>query len=66
VFGRGVNQAELLKDLCKQVKALEGDLRERSEAVAEYKAELEAEYAHAQRAKRIAAMYGAWREERIT
>jgi hypothetical protein len=66
VFGRGVNQTELLKDLRKQVKALEDDLRERSEAVAEYKAKLEAEYAHAQRAKRTAATYGAWREERIT
>jgi hypothetical protein len=66
VSGRGVNQTELLKDLRKQVKALEEDLRWRSEAVAEYKAKLEAEYAHARQAKRTAATYGAWRDERIT
>lgn len=64
--GRGVNQTELLKDLRKQVKTLEDDLRERSEVVAEYKAKLEAEYAHAREAKRTAAMYEAWRDERIT
>lgn len=64
--GRGVNQTELLKDLRKQVKTLEDDLRERSEAVAEYKAKLEAEYTHAREAKRTAATYGAWRDERIT
>ncbi|MDX3354816.1 BREX-2 system adenine-specific DNA-methyltransferase PglX [Streptomyces sp. ME01-24h] len=66
VSGRGVNQTELLKDLRKQVKTLEDDLRERSETVAEYKAKLEAEYAHAREAKRTAAMYEAWRDERIT
>ncbi|MET7928038.1 BREX-2 system adenine-specific DNA-methyltransferase PglX [Streptomyces sp. NPDC005349] len=64
--GRGVNKTELLKDLRKQVKTLEDDLRERSEAVAEYKAKLEAEYAHAREAKRTAATYEAWRDERIT
>ncbi|WP_433890501.1 BREX-2 system adenine-specific DNA-methyltransferase PglX [Streptomyces sp. CA-111067] len=61
-----MNQLELLKDLRKQVKTLEGDLRERSEDVAEYKAKLEAEYAQAREAKRTAATYGAWRDERIT
>ncbi|MFF1844562.1 BREX-2 system adenine-specific DNA-methyltransferase PglX [Streptomyces sp. NPDC058217] len=61
-----MNQTELLKDLRKQVKALEDDLRARSEAVAEYKAKLEAEYAQARVAKRTAATYGAWRDERIT
>ncbi|MET8412535.1 BREX-2 system adenine-specific DNA-methyltransferase PglX [Streptomyces sp. NPDC005195] len=61
-----MNQTELLKDLRKQVKTLEDDLRERSEAVAEYKAKLEAEYTHAREAKRTAATYGAWRDERIT
>ncbi|MFF4137511.1 BREX-2 system adenine-specific DNA-methyltransferase PglX [Streptomyces mirabilis] len=64
--GRGVNKTELLKDLRKQVKTLEDDLRERSEAVAEYKAKLEAEYVRAREAKRTAATYGAWRDERIT
>ncbi|MFD8508914.1 BREX-2 system adenine-specific DNA-methyltransferase PglX [Streptomyces sp. NPDC059687] len=61
-----MNQTELLKDLRKQVKMLEDDLRERSEAVAEYKAKLEAEYTNAREAKRTAATYGAWRDERIT
>ncbi|WP_256223952.1 BREX-2 system adenine-specific DNA-methyltransferase PglX [Streptomyces sp. ok210] len=61
-----MNQTELLKDLRKQVKALEDDLRERSEDVAEYRAKLEAEYARAREAKRTAATYGAWRDERIT
>ncbi|MET7539623.1 BREX-2 system adenine-specific DNA-methyltransferase PglX [Streptomyces sp. NPDC005507] len=64
--GRGVNKTELLKDLRNQVKTLEDDLRERSEAVAEYKAKLDAEYRHAWEAKRTAAMYEAWRDERIT
>ncbi|MGW7002050.1 BREX-2 system adenine-specific DNA-methyltransferase PglX [Streptomyces sp. NPDC054933] len=63
---RGVDQRELLKDLRKQVMALEEDLRERSEAVAEYQAQLESEYAQARDAKRTAATYGAWRDERIT
>jgi hypothetical protein len=66
VSGRGVNQTELLKGLRKQVKTLEDDLRERSEDVAEYKAKLETEYADAREAKRTAATYGAWRDERIT
>ncbi|MFF3253862.1 BREX-2 system adenine-specific DNA-methyltransferase PglX [Actinacidiphila glaucinigra] len=61
-----MNQTELLKDLRKQVKTLEDDLRERSETVAEYKAKLETEYEHAREAKRTAATYGAWRDERIT
>ncbi|MFE9967521.1 BREX-2 system adenine-specific DNA-methyltransferase PglX [Streptomyces sp. NPDC005525] len=61
-----MNQTELLKDLRKQVKALEEDLRARSEDVAEYKAKLEAEYTQAREAKRTAATYGAWRDERIT
>ncbi|TKA04749.1 BREX-2 system adenine-specific DNA-methyltransferase PglX [Actinacidiphila oryziradicis] len=66
VSGRGVNQTELLKDLRKQVTALEDDLRARSEVVAEYQAKLETEYAQAREAKRTAATYGAWRDERIT
>ncbi|MFD8077704.1 BREX-2 system adenine-specific DNA-methyltransferase PglX [Streptomyces sp. NPDC059718] len=61
-----MNQTELLKDLRKQVKTLEDDLRERSEAVAEYKAKLETEYTHAREAKRTAATYETWRDERIT
>ncbi|MFD7444020.1 BREX-2 system adenine-specific DNA-methyltransferase PglX [Streptomyces sp. NPDC059909] len=61
-----MNQTELLKDLRKQVKTLEDDLRARSEAVTEYKAKLEAEYTQAREAKRTGATYETWREERIT
>ena len=66
--GRGsVNQTELLKDLRKQVAALEEDLRARSEEPDEpFKAALTAEYDHARHARRIAATYGAWRDERVT
>lgn len=64
--GRGVNQMELLKDLRKQVAALEDDLRARSEDVAAYSNRLGMEYAAAREAKRTAATYGAWRDERIT
>ncbi|WP_344278840.1 BREX-2 system adenine-specific DNA-methyltransferase PglX [Streptomyces hebeiensis] len=58
--------AALLKDLKKQVTALEDDLRERSESVEEFRARLEAEYARAREGKRTAATYGAWRDERVT
>jgi hypothetical protein len=63
----GVNETELLKDLRKQVVLLENDLRARSEDPEEpNKAELEAEYQRARKAKRTAATYEAWRDERIT
>jgi hypothetical protein len=61
-----MDQATLLKDLRGQVAALETDLRERSEAVEEYRSSLNAEYAAAREAQRIAATYTAWRDERIT
>jgi hypothetical protein len=61
-----VDQNELLKDLRKQVAALEDDLRERSQEVPEFAASLEEEYRRAKAAERTAAMYESWREERIT
>ncbi|GDY56590.1 hypothetical protein SVIO_072130 [Streptomyces violaceusniger] len=64
--GAGMNGAGLLKDLKKQVTALEDDLRERSESVEEFRARLESEYARAREGKRTAATYGAWRDERVT
>ncbi|WP_406298464.1 BREX-2 system adenine-specific DNA-methyltransferase PglX [Embleya sp. NBC_00888] len=56
----------LLKDLRKQVTALEDDLRARCESVDEYREKLRAEYAGARDAERTAATYGSWLEERIT
>lgn len=64
--GAGVDRAGLLKDLKKQVSALEDDLRERSESVEEFRTRLEAEYKRAREGKRTAATYGAWRDERVT
>ncbi|MFF8816285.1 BREX-2 system adenine-specific DNA-methyltransferase PglX [Streptomyces pactum] len=64
--GAGVDRTGLLKDLKKQVAALEDDLRERSESVEEFRTRLEAEYARARDGKRTAATYGAWRDERVT
>ncbi|MFJ6820352.1 BREX-2 system adenine-specific DNA-methyltransferase PglX [Streptomyces niveus] len=64
--GAGVSGAALLKDLKKQVTALEDDLRERSESVEEFRTRLEAEYTRAREGKRTAATYGAWRDERVT
>ncbi|MCX4587026.1 BREX-2 system adenine-specific DNA-methyltransferase PglX [Streptomyces sp. NBC_01481] len=65
VAGAGVDRAGLLKDLKKQVTALENDLRERSESVEEFRTRLEVEYARARESKRTAATYGAWRDERV-
>lgn len=61
-----VDKAALLKDLRKQVAALEDDLRARTESVDEFRADLEREYAAAREASRTAATYGAWRDERVT
>ncbi|MGW2558672.1 BREX-2 system adenine-specific DNA-methyltransferase PglX [Streptomyces sp. NPDC001514] len=61
-----VDKAALLKDLRKQVTALEDDLRARTESVDEFRADLEREYAAAREANRTAATYGAWRDERVT
>ncbi|MFC9038016.1 BREX-2 system adenine-specific DNA-methyltransferase PglX [[Kitasatospora] papulosa] len=61
-----MDKAALLKDLRKQVTALEDDLRARTDSVDEYRMELEREYAAAREASRTAATYGAWRDERVT
>ncbi|MET9580006.1 BREX-2 system adenine-specific DNA-methyltransferase PglX [Streptomyces massasporeus] len=62
----GVDPAALLKDLKRQVAALEDDLRARTESVDEIRDRLETEYRHAREARRTAATYGAWRDERVT
>ncbi|MFF5841049.1 BREX-2 system adenine-specific DNA-methyltransferase PglX [Streptomyces massasporeus] len=61
----GVDRAALLKDLKRQVAALEDDLRTRTESVDEIRVRLEAEYRQAREARRTAAPYKAWREERV-
>ncbi|WP_441247345.1 BREX-2 system adenine-specific DNA-methyltransferase PglX [Kitasatospora sp. McL0602] len=61
-----MDQNELLKDLRKQVAALEDDLRERSQEVPEFAERLDDEYRRARDAERTAATYESWREERIT
>ncbi|MFH9007221.1 BREX-2 system adenine-specific DNA-methyltransferase PglX [Streptomyces afghaniensis] len=61
-----MDKAALLKDLRKQVTALEDDLRERTESVEEFRADFEREYAAAREANRTGATYGAWRDERVT
>ncbi|MCG6497010.1 BREX-2 system adenine-specific DNA-methyltransferase PglX, partial [Kitasatospora sp. A2-31] len=61
-----MDQNELLKDLRKQVAALEDDLRERSQDVPEFAETLDDEYQRARAAERTAATYESWREERIT
>ncbi|MGW4388473.1 BREX-2 system adenine-specific DNA-methyltransferase PglX [Streptomyces sp. NPDC004685] len=64
--GSGVDRVALLKDLKRQVIALEEDLRERSGSVEEFRVRLRAEYDQALEASRTAATYGAWRDERVT
>ncbi|MFJ7592203.1 BREX-2 system adenine-specific DNA-methyltransferase PglX [Streptomyces sp. NPDC097617] len=56
----------LVKDLKRQVLDLEDDLRERSDSVEEFRDRLQEEYRQAKEAKRIAAPYSAWRDERVT
>ncbi|WP_137992477.1 BREX-2 system adenine-specific DNA-methyltransferase PglX [Streptomyces vilmorinianum] len=61
-----MDKAALLKDLRKQVTALEDDLRARTDSEDEFRVALEREYAAAREAQRTAATYGAWRDERVT
>ncbi|MET9969400.1 BREX-2 system adenine-specific DNA-methyltransferase PglX [Streptomyces sp. NPDC006356] len=61
-----MDKAALLKDLRKQIAALEDDLRERTESVEKFRAAFEQEYAEAREASRTGATYGAWRDERVT
>ncbi|MEU4270796.1 BREX-2 system adenine-specific DNA-methyltransferase PglX [Streptomyces sp. NPDC026092] len=61
-----MDKAALLKDLRRQVTALEDDLRARTDSEGEFRVALEREYAAARDAQRTAATYGAWRDERVT
>lgn len=61
----GVDLAELVKDLRRQVTALGADLRARSDEVDEFAAALTGEYEQAYEAQRTAATYGAWRDARV-
>lgn len=61
-----LDKAALVKDLKRQVLDLEDDLRARSETVEEFREQLREEYRQAKNAKRIAAPYAAWRDERVT
>jgi uncharacterized protein DUF7008/Eco57I restriction-modification methylase len=62
----GLDKEALVKDLKRQVLDLEDDLRARSETVDEFRERLEEEYRQAKDAKRLAAPYPAWRDERVT
>ncbi|MFF5769249.1 BREX-2 system adenine-specific DNA-methyltransferase PglX [Streptomyces californicus] len=61
-----LDKEALVKDLKRLVLDLEDDLRVRSETVDEFRTPLEEEYRQAKEAKRIAAPYAAWRDERVT
>ncbi|MFK0216231.1 BREX-2 system adenine-specific DNA-methyltransferase PglX [Streptomyces sp. NPDC090298] len=61
-----MDKAALLKDLRKQVTALEDDLRARTDSEDEFRVALDREYKAAREAQRTAATYGAWRDERVT
>lgn len=56
----------LVAGVRKQVRALEADLRERSDDVDRYRDRLRATYEHVRASGRTAATYGSWRDERIT
>ncbi|MFD2415398.1 BREX-2 system adenine-specific DNA-methyltransferase PglX [Amycolatopsis pigmentata] len=62
---RGIDLPELVKDLRRQVGVLEDDLRARSDEVPEHARALRAEYDQAREAKRTAATYESWRDERV-
>jgi hypothetical protein len=63
---READRQELVKDLRRQVTLLEADLRARSDEVPEFAKPLRAEYDQAYEAKRTAATYESWRDERVT
>ncbi|GAA0632078.1 BREX-2 system adenine-specific DNA-methyltransferase PglX [Streptomyces thermocarboxydovorans] len=63
--GASLDRARLLKDLQRQVRLLEDDLRERTESEPEFRTSLRAEYDKAVAAERTAAMYETWRDERV-
>lgn len=60
----GVDKDALLKDLRRQVAALEDDLRERSDSE-EFRPRLREEHEKARKARRTVAPYETWRDERV-
>ncbi len=63
---RGIDLDALVKDLRGQVSALETDLRARASEVDEFATALRAEYDEAFAAKRTAATYESWLDDRVT
>jgi hypothetical protein len=61
-----IDAAVLLKDLQRQLRLLEDDLRGRTESEAELRDALQAEHRAALEVGRTAATYGGWRDERVT
>ncbi|WP_105973301.1 BREX-2 system adenine-specific DNA-methyltransferase PglX [Streptomyces geranii] len=61
-----LDRAALVAGVRKQVRALEVDLRERSDDVDRYRDRLRGVYEDARATGRTAATYGVWRDERIT
>ncbi|WP_175412583.1 BREX-2 system adenine-specific DNA-methyltransferase PglX [Streptomyces sp. TRM64462] len=61
-----MDRAAFVVGVRKQVRALEADLRQRSEDVDRYRGGLRAMYERARASGRTAATYGAWRDEHIT
>ncbi|WP_322761198.1 BREX-2 system adenine-specific DNA-methyltransferase PglX [Frankia sp. Cr2] len=61
-----IDRGSLLKDLQRQIRTLEADLREQVVVVEEVGTALRAEYLDAFRVKRTAATWASWRDERVT
>ncbi len=61
-----INAPQLLKDLQRLLKGLEGDLRERVEEVAEIDTNLRGQYRAAKEAGRTGDGYEVWRDEFLT
>jgi len=61
-----INATQLLKDLQRQLKTLEDDLRERVKEVAEIDAGLQEQFRAAKDASRIGVAYEVWRDELLT
>ncbi|GAA0565254.1 BREX-2 system adenine-specific DNA-methyltransferase PglX [Actinomadura livida] len=61
-----MDKAALLKDLRKQVTALEDDLRAYTEPGQRFHAKLKGEYDRARNAQRTALGFGQWRDDRVT
>ncbi|MEY7971280.1 BREX-2 system adenine-specific DNA-methyltransferase PglX [Saccharomonospora xinjiangensis] len=63
---RGADLGELVKDLRRQVTALEDDLRARALEVPEFHTPLRAEYDDARKRERTAATWETWLDQRVT